>query len=99
MYKDTNADGNVTIDFPKFLAMMERKMKDTTANNGADRGGHDLELEANNGEATSSRGHDLDPEAKKAANLAALRREFDQTVSNLEYYEVSSRYSFIWTFL
>ena len=56
--------------------MMERKMKDTAANNGA-----------------SSRGHDLDPEARKAANLAALRREFDQTVANLVYYEVSSRYS------
>ena len=69
---------------------MERKMKDTTANNGetTSNGGHDLNPEANNFEATSSRGHDLDPEA----NLAALRREFDQSVANLEYYEVSSRY-------
>ena len=30
---------------------------------------------------------ELDPDV--TANLAALRREFDQTVSNLRYYEVS----------
>ena len=30
---------------------------------------------------------ELDPDV--TANLAALRREFDQTVSNLQYYEVS----------